>query len=118
MKITSVLALSSAFVAAVAQSAVQDNTDVEELSIPQEAIIGHFTLEDDVFPFFTEEKGNRFIVMVNSSIAEQAYHEDGEKMHKRDAKWGWLKYRPGQPICKRDAKWGWLKYRPGQPIAK
>lgn len=86
MKLAFLLALSSTFVAAVAQPVDQDKADVTELSIFQEAIIEHCTLKDDVFSLFTEENGNRFIVMGTFSITERAHHEDGENMHKSDAK--------------------------------
>lgn len=127
------LATVAAFASVALAAPAASNTDAEVSSaleaafaIPTEAIIGQFSFDSDEFPIVTWDENHPYVVVLNSTIMDAAYKdlESGNVKRDAEAKWGWIKYWPGQPFVKRDAeaeadaKWGWIKYWPGQPFVK
>lgn len=111
---TVLFALATSYVAA----APAYTSDEEVLAAPTEAIIGQFSLSSDEYPVIVSQNEQTYIVLLNSTIMDEAYADTT----KRDAKWGWIRFRKGQPVNKReaeaDAKWGWIRFRKGQPVNK
>lgn len=92
--------------------------------VPTEAIIGQFSFDSDEYPLSVVYGDHRYIVLVNSTIMDQAYASLSNDKTKREAEagWGWLRFAPGEPFVKRDAEaeagWGWLRFAPGEPFVK
>lgn len=92
--------------------------------VPTEAIIGQFSFDSDEYPLSVVYGGHRYVVLVNSTIMDQAYSSLSNEKTKREAEagWGWLRFAPGEPFVKRDAEaeagWGWLRFAPGEPFVK
>ncbi|PVH16760.1 uncharacterized protein CXQ87_004312 [Candidozyma duobushaemuli] len=94
--------------------------------VPTEAIIGQFSFDSDEYPLSVTYGDRRYVILLNSTIMEQAYASLPGDKQKREAEaaWGWLRFMPGEPFVKRDAEadaeaeWGWLRFMPGEPFVK
>lgn len=134
--ITAIIAATGSLVAAAPTPSSTDAPSFSEVpssvessfGVPTEAIIGQFSFDADEYPLLTVYEDRRYIILLNSTIMEEAYASLNSGNEKRDAeaeaKWGWLRFFPGEPFVKRDAeadaeaKWGWLRFFPGEPFVK
>ena len=98
---------------------------VKDVIIPEEAIVATQVIGDDQYPYVVELNGQKVVLLVNTTAAEEIVGPDFDmdslradlanstEVEKRDANaeaspearkhWHWITYRLGQPIAKREA---------------
>lgn len=90
--------------------------------IPEEAVIAATPISNELVPVIIENNGQRFVVIVNGTKAEELLSSHGSQNFKREAEaWHWLSKGTFQPIKREadaEAKWHWLSKGTFQPIKR